>query len=179
MINHRTAGDGQSIHEQGGLTLIELVMTVVLVSLVLALAVPSFRTMILNNRMASQTNELISALNQARSEAVKRSESVTICRRDRADWLNGWSTLTGDDCTLDAGETEISASMTFEGLSQLVGTANSLTFTGKGLSTAGATVSFTFCDQRGGAHARAVFVNIAGQVTSLTKQPSGVNLVCP
>lgn len=81
-----------------GFTLIELLITVVIAAVVLALGVPSFRTMIQDNRIAVQTNDFISSLNLARSEAVKRGTRITMCRSaDRSacggggvNWEDGW-----------------------------------------------------------------------------------------
>src|SRR5262252_3441779 len=55
----------------GGFTLIELLITIVVLSILLALAVPSFRTFMQNDQQWVQTNNLILALNTARSEAIK------------------------------------------------------------------------------------------------------------
>ena len=49
-------------------------------SILLAIAVPSFREMSANNRLTTQANDLVAALNLSRSEAIKRNTSVTFCR---------------------------------------------------------------------------------------------------
>ena len=64
---------------QRGFTIIELMMTVTVLALLLGIAVPSFMETVRNNRIISQNNELISSLNLARSEALKRSGSVSVC----------------------------------------------------------------------------------------------------
>jgi len=94
MKNHLT-GHGS------GFTLIELLVTISVVAILLAIAVPSFQTFILNNRLATATNELVSALAIARSEAVKRATRVTVCKSANAgaaspvcstaaNWQDGW-----------------------------------------------------------------------------------------
>ncbi len=169
---------GKTDERQRGLTLIELMIAIVLLSIILAFAVPSFRTMLMNNRMVSHTHALIGALNLTRSEAVKRSATVTICRNS-SNWLNGWTILTGSDCTLSGDEKELSRHAAFEALQQVTSTASSLSYSRKGDLTSASTVLFTFCDERGGPHARAVQVNNAGQVKSFTTKPDGTALVCP
>ncbi len=62
-----------------GFTLIELLVTLVVVAIVLSAAIPSFQSQILNNRSISLGEDLASAINLARSEAVKRSTRVAIC----------------------------------------------------------------------------------------------------
>jgi len=79
-----------------GFTLIELLMTLVVAGIVVAFAVPAFTDTIRNNRLTTQTNELITALNVARSEAIKRRSNVTVCvSSDQATctaggWQAGW-----------------------------------------------------------------------------------------
>ena len=101
-----------------GFTLIELIVTLVLAAIVLTVAVPSFQDSIRNNRRATQANDLISALNLARSEAITRAQLVTICRSSNqascaagANWEDGWivfvdsNTAAGDTTgVLDASE---------------------------------------------------------------------------
>ena len=63
-----------------GFTLIELMMVLMLTAIVLTLAVPSFQNIISSNRLTTQVNEFVSALNLARSEAIKRGVRVTLCK---------------------------------------------------------------------------------------------------
>lgn len=62
-----------------GFTLIELLVTLAVVAIVLSVAVPSFQSQILNNRSIALGEDLASAINLARSEAVKRAARVAIC----------------------------------------------------------------------------------------------------
>lgn len=63
--------------------------------ILLAIAIPSFSQMMLNNRSQAQGEELVAAINYTRSEAVKRGKRVSICASDGAggcgtDWTNGF-----------------------------------------------------------------------------------------
>ncbi len=84
-----------------GFTLIEMVITIVVAIVLLGIAIPSFRFMMANNRATTQANALYSALNYARSEAIGRKTTVTVCSKATAnsttttcgangDWSNGW-----------------------------------------------------------------------------------------
>lgn len=79
-----------------GFTLVELMVTLAVLAIVLAIAAPSFTTLIQSNRTQTISNDLVGALQYARSEAVKRGVRVDICRRmddacaNASDWGNGW-----------------------------------------------------------------------------------------
>lgn len=63
-----------------GFTLAELLVTVSLISVILAFGVPGFQSMVRDNRLAAHSSRVVTALNLARSEAVKRGQQVTVCR---------------------------------------------------------------------------------------------------
>ncbi len=79
-----------------GFTLIELIMTMVVLAIAAAIAIPNFTTQIRNNQSRALGEEFATALNFARSEAIKRGQFVSICASDNAqtgcasDWTNGW-----------------------------------------------------------------------------------------
>lgn len=64
---------------QSGFTLLELMVTLMVAGTILAMAAPSFREFILNSRMTGSANDLLTSLNLARSEAIKRQRPVAIC----------------------------------------------------------------------------------------------------
>lgn len=73
-----------------GFTLIELMVTVTLVAIALALGVPSFTTFQRNAELTSATNSLLAALNAARGEAMKRGMNAMVVPTDGANWSGGW-----------------------------------------------------------------------------------------
>ena len=74
-----------------GFTLIELMVTLTVLAIVLSLAAPSFASLLASNRMSTQTNEFIVALNLARSEAVRRGLPVTLLSIDNDNYSKGWT----------------------------------------------------------------------------------------
>lgn len=81
-----------------GFTLIEMVITVTLLGVLLAIAVPGFRQLTLNQGVKSAAFDLFSALEYARSEAIKRpGETVTLKAGAASDgaWSTGWRLLDG------------------------------------------------------------------------------------
>lgn len=65
-------------NKNAGFTLIELMVIVVVLVITLSLAVPAVQEVIKNNRVTGQTNELIALISFARSEAIRRNETVTV-----------------------------------------------------------------------------------------------------
>ena len=72
-----------------GYTVIEVMITLVLLGVMTALAVPSFREMIDRNHLSAAANDLVSAFLTTRSEAVKRECRVSISRTGT--WNVGWT----------------------------------------------------------------------------------------
>ena len=98
---------------EAGFTLIELMVTVVVVGILVMVAVPSFSSLIMNNRLVTHTTAFTSALAVARSEAINRATQVTMCKSldgrtctTDNNWEQGWvlfQDVNGDGDT-DTGE---------------------------------------------------------------------------
>ncbi|MEJ1354759.1 MAG: GspH/FimT family pseudopilin [Candidatus Sedimenticola sp. (ex Thyasira tokunagai)] len=73
-----------------GMTLVELMVTLAVGGILLAIAVPSYRTMVQNNRLAAGANEFVSSMSLARSEALKRRADVTVTATDSSVAGNEW-----------------------------------------------------------------------------------------
>ncbi len=84
-----------------GLTLIELMITMALISIVLVLGIPSFQEIVKSNRLAVANNALVGSLNFSRSEAIMRNMRVTVCKSatgtactSDGSWEQGWIVFT-------------------------------------------------------------------------------------
>jgi len=80
-----------------GFTLIELMMTLAIAGILVTMAVPSFSEVIKNNRLITQENDFVTTLNLARSEAIRRSDRITVCKSSNqvscsgaGGWEQGW-----------------------------------------------------------------------------------------
>jgi type IV fimbrial biogenesis protein FimT len=87
-----------------GFTILELMVTVAIAGILVAIAMPNFTSTIKSNRLTTINNDLVSALNLARSEAVKRNQQVVV-RRDAAGWQKGWQVFV--DIDRSAGNADI------------------------------------------------------------------------
>jgi len=81
----------------GGFTLVEMMVVITLVAVLSAIAVPAFRDLLLNQRLAASTSDFVAALSLARTEALKRSQTVTLTPRTANDWNGGWEVKTTVD----------------------------------------------------------------------------------
>ena len=118
-----------------GFTLIEMLVVLVIIAVLLRLAAPSFQRLIVDSRMTTQSNELLTTLYFARSEAVKRNAVVSVCKSadgstcaTSGTWAQGWivftdSTASGTLGTVDSlsGDEVLRAHGALTGNSTLVG----------------------------------------------------------
>ncbi|WP_407275949.1 GspH/FimT family pseudopilin [Halothiobacillus sp. DCM-1] len=64
---------------QHGFTIIELMVTLVVAAILLAIAIPSFTYLTVSNKLSASANSLVNNLMMARAEAVKRNTDVNVC----------------------------------------------------------------------------------------------------
>jgi len=85
----------RSVKPQSGFTLVELMVTLSVLAILAAVALPSFQDTIRLNRVSTENNELIAALNLARTEAIKTRSFAELCASADGtacgvDWSQGW-----------------------------------------------------------------------------------------
>jgi type IV fimbrial biogenesis protein FimT len=109
----------QYARRQSGFNVLELMMTLLIAGMVLGFGIPSFTQFLASNRMAAAANDLIASIHTARTEAVKRRQTVTICAS--SNWATaapdcdlggaGWVVFfdANGDVSVDAGDTIIAA----------------------------------------------------------------------
>jgi type IV fimbrial biogenesis protein FimT len=172
-----------------GFTLIELIITIVVIAILAAIALPSFSNLMRNGRITAQVNDLVSALNLARSEAVTRTRGVSACAADTSagtpaacgssgDWEKGWVVFV-DDTAGSAAPTAIPAANILRtwvaSPKTTVSTStNFIRFTPSGQNALSSEIEVDIVPSDGcsGQQLRAIHVNPVGRVES-------VKLDCP
>lgn len=138
------------MHAQRGFTLIELLVVLALIAIMAMIGVPGFQTMIQNSRLASTTNNLLSTLQYARSEAVTQRAAITVSPLNGADWASGTLIMKN---TVKLRETPPAGKAV-----TVTGSAASITYQPNGSTTA---ATFTIEDSR--PSTRQIKINAIGQ----------------
>ena len=153
---------------QRGFTLFELLVTMSVGAILMALAVPSFTTFLQNDREMTKMASLAISLNIARSEAIKSDlpGGVLACAStdnatcNATNWATGWIVVSSAGGAPVTVVPPLSAGSTLTEASGLT----SITFNSNGGVAAPAI--FKLCDSRGPTKARDVEVNVIGRIAS-------------
>lgn len=171
----------KTIKKQKGFNLIELMVVLGIASIVLSVGVPTFRGVIMDNRMADQANQFVTSINAARSYAVRYQRNATICATANysaavptctatTDWSNGWFVWVDKnrDTITDANEV-ISVHEPLSDASTLSSTtASSFTYDARGFSVNPGD-NLMLCDSRPAETGRSIRINNVGR-TSVKRQ---------
>lgn len=163
---------------QRGFSLLELVVTLMIVIILAAIAAPSMREMNINSVVKSNANDLVTALNLARAEAVKRGSDVAVVAQG-GDWNDGWQIE-----TTGVVETLISHPPITEDYRVLAaptgpGSLSRVVFTATGALRDATAYNFSVCRPTahpGDANSRRIIVSATGTIQShrdTTSSPAG------
>lgn len=160
-----------------GFTILELMITVAVGAIAMAIAVPNMQSFVENQRQATSSNKLLSSLLAARDEALTNNVRVTVCPSrngtscQAVNWDQGHIAFIDldSDQVVDAGDRMVAIG---ESASSGIGieTGSFGTFlmyrpngrimvnnTGENEGT------FAICDDRGGSKARTLTINTSGR----------------
>lgn len=159
---------------QSGLTLSEVIITLLIVAILVSTAAPVMQTLVADQRVSAVTQDIYTSFALARSEAVKRRSAVSlcasadgnICNNAGDDWSSGWVIFTDADAdgAMEAGDQlirvfpEVSGGVTLEW-----NQGANAGFNSKGYARKAG--SFTVCEEGlSGDQVRSVVVSRTGRV---------------
>ncbi|HRE31149.1 MAG TPA: GspH/FimT family protein, partial [Candidatus Berkiella sp.] len=156
-------------------------ITILVLAIVMAIAIPSFNSIIQNNLTVATSNDLMISLNYARSEAIKRSANVSLCpAADQTfsscgnDWNRGWLIFvnpnTNSNYSTSNSAQVLLRTQSFSGTSPNITTSpstslanyNSAGFAGTNTSNLTFSISAPGCQ---GPYARSLNISMTGRVT--------------
>jgi type IV fimbrial biogenesis protein FimT len=161
-----------------GMTLIELMIAILIVAILMSMAVPSFRQFAADSRTTAATSDLVTALNVARSEALRRGTQVVACASanlaqcsDSTTWSTGWIVFADEDGDGAVDADELVQTWTSPGGSIAVtSTANRAVYNSMGMATpaqeATFTIKLTGCT---GEHAKQTVMSASGSLQTKKK----------
>lgn len=183
----RLTGRASAIRSMSGFTLVELLVTLAVITIVLTVAAPGFADLMRRNEASTLVNDFVYALRLARSESVTEGMPTAVCASSNMascagnnDWETGWLVFqdpNGDgDCTNagdgvcddDGGDVLLAHDPDQEDFTFF---ANGTPQYGDvGYDANGYAMNqqstFTLCDDRGRADARGVQLTSGGQIHS-------------
>lgn len=145
-----------------GFSLIELMVTISVLAITMTIAVPSFNNIIQNSRSTALANGVVTALNYARSEAIRRNAPVSFCPGAGAcpgNWADGWFVR------LEAGAETLKVWDAPDAGAVFSAAAMQISFTGQGTISTGAYTVQTHYQGCTGDKARQVRVEASGRVS--------------
>jgi type IV fimbrial biogenesis protein FimT len=178
----------KEILQDKGFTLVELMVTISIVTILLAIAVPNMSAFISGNRVSTAVNEFVGAIALARSEAIKQGRLVTICLSVNAtattpscatggtDWTSGWlvyveSSTTSNVGTYETAEIILARQPAFANNILIPSNATRITFNSSGQPITTTTNSFNFSYNN--LYGRQVCMERTGRVKTIPNGNSG------
>lgn len=173
-----------------GYSIVELAVLLAVAGTLLTATVPSLMNLVREERMTTRINRLLSDVNLARLEAIKRNRDVVLCRSKdgrrcvrsdgaQADWSIGRIVYvnTNGDKDRDPGEPLLAVRPALPaGTTLRFNQWWRVIFHGNGGAKNG---SFTLCDSHGGRHARSLILFYTGRPRVSDRQSDGDPLNCP
>ncbi|MDT4855586.1 Chthon cassette protein D [compost metagenome] len=95
------------MQKSNGFTLIELMVVIAIIAILASIGVPSFRTLLLDNRLTSTSTSVLGALQFARSEAITLRARIRVCAANANQSACANSTNWGNGALVMRGNTKL------------------------------------------------------------------------
>ncbi len=156
-----------------GVSLVELLVSLSVVAILITVSAPGMKALIVNNRIDNVADEVYGSLMLARSEAVKRQRTVSLCStvddltcdESNSGWHHGWLIFTdeSDDGLLNDSDQLIRRIAEQSDLISIIWNRGySLRFNSRGQTTQAGT--FRICDQENSTDSKAIVISMTGRL---------------
>lgn len=169
-----------------GFTLHETLVALTIVG-ILTVTAFGFARIVQSTQMTTQVNTLIADLSLARTEAIKRGQTITVCKSssgldctEDSQWHEGWLVFTdaNENARVDGNDVRLKVGQALAGTTRLTfsawgpGTGKYVNYTSNGATKQNGT--FRFCDRSGRSIAKAVILIQTGRART-----AKTNVTCP
>lgn len=175
---------------QAGVTLVELLTVSVIIAILLAIGMPSYRYVTTNNRMATESDALLGDLQFARAEAIREGQQVSVCVSKNGSscdaatlppaWQEGWMIYSNPHSvtTVDGSDPLVRADTGFSSNGDTFQSSNStyqINFSGNGFANLGvASMKITLHDPTASSqYTRCLLITQAGMMSVVTAATTG------
>jgi len=172
------------MHDHAGFTLLELLVTMSILAILMAVAVPSFTRFIVNSQLRSTVSTLQTDVMNARAEAIKLAKPVVVRPLVSATgWASGWTAVVLDT----AGNNDVLTLVTRDSISNdlVIGKktiSGTITYDSAGFSrdTAGSFIAGCIrFDAATTSRVSALYVDAAGRPRTCSVPMAGNTNCCP
>lgn len=165
-----------------GFTLHELLITLVLLAVLVALALPLFSTLSAKIRQSTEINALFHAFHQARKESIMRHRVVSLCPSsdgltcaETKEWSDGWLLFYDPSGTGWPGDGIVTRHSVTDTVRV---TSNRYLFTARGTQKRTTNGTIVFCDRTGRTAAKALVISYTGRPRVAERRPDGSAWSC-
>jgi type IV fimbrial biogenesis protein FimT len=178
-----------------GFTLIELMVTIAVLAILMAIAVPSMQDLILSNNLRNQGNDFTLSIQRARGEAMAQNQCVVLCKSTNPsaatpvcdtgddDWARGWIAYRTPTCSAPTSATQVNDDKdTLLFMHEAFATTRrinttdavrSIVFTPRGMTNLGGAGQFNVLDTNASSakntqYGRTVCVDMVGRTRNIT-----------
>ncbi len=159
-----------------GFTLVELMITLAVLAIAVAIGLPSFREFGVRMNVTETTNEIVRALNVARTEAVRRGVNVVVV--PNGTWTQGWIVRPEATAEVLYSHVALASGYTLKANSTGGGSASQVTFRATGALAVATSFDFSVCRPTfspGDAESRWIRVEGSGLIRSQRNTANGQN----